>query len=412
MHDYFRTRPLLLGLSALLLAAGLPAPIASAALAEPPQPQSKKTQPAPKAAEGALADRIADRVNREMNDYALVGVSVGIIKGGEVIFSGGWGWEDRDKHVPVSDVTSYSWASCSKTLTAALAMQLWSDGKLDLDRDVREYVPEWPLKKWQNADARITSRLLLEHQSGIPRSPGGVTKSVPPSQDTDHPYADVVAALRQFQDMPLKFKPGAVFGYSNGGYLLLAAAEQRAAGAPYEQLVHDRIAAHLGLSSLKPDFSWDPPAHRAKGYAAGGKKEALKLNSDTQFNLPACGWTSTVSDFARYTAAFLGERLVDEHMKRTMWVNQRTATGQTTPYGFGFFVGGRAYNHLVLTHSGGSSVASTYMVLVPSDKPGQGAGVVIMCNTSGARLGRLANDLLLMINVDGCYADQSEPFDD
>ena len=58
-------------------------------------------------------------------------------------------------------------ASISKCLTAVAAMQLWEDGLLDLDAPVQSYVPEFPIKMYEEKEMKLTSRQLLCHMAGI-----------------------------------------------------------------------------------------------------------------------------------------------------------------------------------------------------------------------------------------------------
>src|SRR5690606_10775158 len=112
------------------------------------------------AGRAAAVDRA---VEAEMERQELVGVAVGVIQGGKVVYLQGYGLADREKQTPVTTKSVFNWASNSKPFAAVLAMQLAEKKKLDLDADVRDYVPEFPDKR-----ARITARHLLDHQSGIP----------------------------------------------------------------------------------------------------------------------------------------------------------------------------------------------------------------------------------------------------
>ena len=83
-------------------------------------------------------------------------MAVGIIQNGNVTYTAGYGWSDRENEIPVSNETLFRWASISKPLTAVAAMQLVEQDKLALDEDVRVSVPEFPDK-----GTPITMRQLL-----------------------------------------------------------------------------------------------------------------------------------------------------------------------------------------------------------------------------------------------------------
>ncbi len=101
-------------------------------------------------------------VRDEMARQELVGVAIGVIRDGRVVYTAGYGMADREAEVPVTDETLFRWASISKPVTAVAAMQLVEAGKLDPSADIRDYVPEFPDK-----GTVITTEQLLAHLGGI-----------------------------------------------------------------------------------------------------------------------------------------------------------------------------------------------------------------------------------------------------
>ena len=110
----------------------------------------------------------------EMKQQELVGLAVGVVKDGRIEYLKGYGWADREKQTPVTRQTMFRWASISKSLTAVAALQLWERDRLELGRDVRDYVPEFPE---HNATIRI--RHLLSHQGGIVHYTNGPVIATP-----------------------------------------------------------------------------------------------------------------------------------------------------------------------------------------------------------------------------------------
>ena len=94
-------------------------------------------------------------VEQEMKRQKVVGVALGIIRDGHVVYSKGYGFEDREAQLHVTTKTMFRWASISKPLTAIAAMQLVERGKLDLDTDVRTFLPN---RGWQAGDIRSEGR--------------------------------------------------------------------------------------------------------------------------------------------------------------------------------------------------------------------------------------------------------------
>src|SRR4051794_17929694 len=95
----------------------------------------------------ARAEKVDAAVKAEVDRQQYVGLAVVVIVGGKVAWSKGYGFADRERGVKVDPaVTQFRWASISKPVTAVAALQLAEKGELDLDADLRAYVPEFPDK--------------------------------------------------------------------------------------------------------------------------------------------------------------------------------------------------------------------------------------------------------------------------
>ena len=88
--------------------------------------------------------------------------------GHEKVFKSGFGYCDVEQLLPCNaDSSVFRIASISKAVTGLIAIKLASEGKLDLDRDIRHYLPEFPVKVFDGQEVKITARHLLNHRSGI-----------------------------------------------------------------------------------------------------------------------------------------------------------------------------------------------------------------------------------------------------
>ena len=102
-----------------------------------------------------------------MVEQGIPGAVVCVTVDGREVWSEGIGYADLENDVACSPHTVMRIASISKCLTAVAAMQLWEDGLLDLDAPVQSYVPEFPIKTYEEKEVKITSRQLLCHTAGI-----------------------------------------------------------------------------------------------------------------------------------------------------------------------------------------------------------------------------------------------------
>lgn len=338
--------------------------LARAALAELPIAQ-------PLAPDRAAAVEAA--VEAELARQEIVGLSLGIIQDGRIVFLKGYGLADREQSTPVTTGTVFNWASNSKPIAGVLAMQLVEQHKLDLDADVRIYVPEFPEK-----DAVITCRQLLCHQSGLPHYENGEVVATERMYDSDVPFLDPIVSLDKFSLSPLIFRPCAKCEYSSHAYVLLSAAIQRAGAQSYAEQIQTRICGPLEITSLQLDLPRTDPLWAAGYTKVDGRIERVPDEAE-YWKHGAGGYKSNIVDFARWASALVNHRLVSPETERIMWTPQTTADGEITKYGLGFGVA-REGERLIVSHNGGQPDVRTRMELRPDER----AAVVALCNSQFA----------------------------
>jgi CubicO group peptidase (beta-lactamase class C family) len=310
-------------------------------------------------------------IQAEMRRQHVVGMAIGIIQGGQIAYVQEYGLADRENRQPVTPQTLFRWASCSKPLTAIAALQLAESGRLDLDANVRSYVPEFPDK-----GVVITARQLLCHQSGIVHYTNGLVLRTAGHYGTPHPFEDVVNALDTFKRSPLLFRPGRKFSYTTHGYILLSAVVQRAGKQKFAEQVAERIAQPLGLATLQPDYQWLDIPNRAVGYHKHFGSVERMTDTDVSWKLGGGGYISNIGDFARFAAALINGGLVSKPTEAMMWTQQKLADGSPTNWGLGFRVDLGPNGRLRVSHNGEQEKTATRLVIYPAEK----SGVVIMSN--------------------------------
>ena len=344
---------------------------------------------APKARVEPLAQPLAQQLDQLLRDEAQkqqwVGASMAIARADGVVRVSHFGMEDRERGVPAGDGTLYRWASISKPLTAVVAMQLAREGALDLDRDVRDYVPEFPPQPFV-----ISSRQLLCHQGGIVHYVNGPVVGTAPRTDVAHPYADAVDALAKFAASPLIAEPGTRYSYTTHGYVLLGAVVQRAGKQDFDQAVARRIAQPAGMHTLAPDRPWVELPHRSAGYRKDASGEiVLSADVDVSWKLAGGGFVSNVHDLGAFASAMLACTLLDREERESMWTPQSTRNGEATEYGLGFRIDSHRGERLI-QHSGAQEKTRTRLLILPE----RDVAVAMMCNSEWADLAPLGSQLL------------------
>ena len=328
---------------------------------------------------GQTSARVTQALAEELAKQQGVGLAVGIIEGGRVVYVNGLGFADREQNRPVTPETVFNWASNSKPVAAIAAMQLVEAGKLDLDKDVREYVPEFPEK-----GTVITSRMLLCHQSGIPHYTNG--KIIPTKREygVENPFLDPVNALDTFNQSPLLFTPGERCEYSSFAYILMSAVIQRAGGEPFFDQVQERIAKPLGMATLQLDLAASK-LEWATGYTMSKGRVMPVKDRSHGWKAGAGAFKSTVGDFAKFAEALINRRLVAPATYARMWQPQKLKSGKPTDWALGFTVEQERAG-IKVSHGGRQDETTTRLVLYPATK----RGMVVMSNCGFTDVGQFS----------------------
>jgi len=288
------------------------------------------------------------------SEYGLLNGSVLVAQSGEVILSRGYGEADMSWHVPNAPDTKFRIGSTTKQFTAALVLTLVEEGKIDLDGEVRDYLPTYPSPQGQ----QVRIRHLLSHTSGIP----SYTTPEFMSNGVRDPF-DVASLVKEFSDRDLLFEPGERWSYSNSNYILLGAIVESVTGERYEDALRTRVLDPLGLQNTGYEHNSDILERQAAGYVKtwGGYSRALYLDTGVPY---AAGMLySTVEDLFRWDQALYGVGPFQESDTKDVMFSphapvpaELVAEGLPPWYGFGVFVGKIALgtDSVMVTQHGGS----------------------------------------------------------
>ncbi|AGP36663.1 serine hydrolase domain-containing protein [Sorangium cellulosum] len=244
----------------------------------------------------AIVPQIEAHLVAELDRQKLPGFAIGIVEGGELAVSRGFGAIDPATGAAPDADTVYRVGSITKTFTAAAILKLRDEGKLALDDPASRYLPELAEVVYPTADSpRITLRHLLTHASGLPRL-GRFDYSDSTREVT---AAEVRAAV---PGTALEYVPGTKEVYSNFGFSLLGLVVERVSGRRYRDYVSETILAPLGMASSVWDEGAVPPGRLATGHV----KKHAKLKPEPHWRFGASeaagGLYASVRDMARYAA--------------------------------------------------------------------------------------------------------------
>src|SRR5437773_352547 len=231
----------------------------------------------------------------------IAGATIAIVKDGKVLFAKGYGYADVEKKKPVSpEETLFRPGSVSKLFTWTAVMQLVEQGKLDLDRDVNDYLD---FKIPEGSGKPITLKNLLTHTPGFEEQIKDLF--------TDRPEP---LPLEQYMKAHIPgriFSPGTIPAYSNYGATLAGYIVERFSGQPFNDYINEHIFKPLSMTHST--FVQPLPASLAQSMSNG-----YKLGSDasqpfeTVSAFPAGSMSSSAADMARFIIAHLQDGQVGD----------------------------------------------------------------------------------------------------
>lgn len=173
--------------------------------------------------------------------------SILVQKKGQVIYSKSFGLANFQFKVPNTPQTKYKIASITKAFTSVLILQLYEQGKIDLNKTIRTYLPDYA----GEAGDKVTIHQLLNHTSGLAnfdtvKSPEDAINNGLPTYQTPFTTDQL---LTKFCSGPLVNIPGKVFDYNNGDYIILGKIIERVSGKTYEQVLKEKILDPLKLAN-------------------------------------------------------------------------------------------------------------------------------------------------------------------
>lgn len=286
------------------------------------------------------------------------GAAVVVMRGGRVIYSRGRGLADVEARRAITPDTVFRLGSITKQFTAAVILQLVAEGRISLDDPISRFFPDYP-----QPGATATVRQLLNHTSGIQSYtgiPGWMTE-----EHTNHAYT-TAEMITQFRDLPSRTPPGQAWAYNNSGYLMLGGIIEQVTGKPWHQVVVERIARPLGLTSIAYGESVSGSPAMAHGYTITEGRAAPARRIHMSVPHAAGGLVGTVGDLAKWAQALHHGRVVSPALYQQMIAPTRLPDGSTVPYGYGITpdtLRGRP----AIGHNGGIFGFSTDSLYVPGD---------------------------------------------
>jgi CubicO group peptidase (beta-lactamase class C family) len=316
------------------------------------------------------ADRVATlpalidaTVPKLLEQQHIAGTAVAVVHDGRVLMTRGYGRARLHPDVPVdAERTLFRIGSVTKVFTGFSALQLVDAGKLDLQRDIRGYLPDFRLRYG------ATTHQLLTHTAGFDeRFAGAYTED-------GHvvPLADHLRLSPPQQVM----RPGRAYSYSNYNYALAGLVIEARSGLSFERYLEQRVFEPLKMAASTA--AQPPPAQLAlnlsRGYRWTGNRHQ-PLEYRYTYASPSGAIATTAADMGRFMTALLGDgsvqgtRVISAESAKAMSEVQFTIDPRIpgTSYGFGHLM---SHGRRLVYRGGTLGDQAAMLILMPEDRLG------------------------------------------
>src|SRR5215470_6760014 len=321
-------------------------------------------------------------ITRALKEYQVPGAAIAVVRDGKVALLKGYGVRDVTKPGAVDENTIFQLASVTKTLTAAAAATVVDEEKLDWDKPIFNYLPEFVgydpyMTRW------LTERDLLAQRTGWPAFIGDQLDSF------GYDRATILRRLRFFKP---RYSLREVAQYSNPGFFVAGEVAARCAKQSWNDLVEQSLFKPLDMSRSGTVINALQDPNATAAHALVDEKIVVVEPLELDVTGAASSGTSTAADMSKLMLMFLnkgtynGKRIlkpetIEEIFKRSM-VSKIDFTdlppiSDKTGFYYGLGVGSYDYaGHQIIEKGGALAGVRTIFVLVPD----KSAGIVVLAN--------------------------------
>jgi len=325
-------------------------------------------------------DTFALRILKEWN---APGVTIAVVEKKKVIYTGGFGYRDNEKKLPVTENTLFAIGSCTKAFTASILGMLEKEGKLSIDKPVRDYLPELVFKN-EYTNKHATLRDMMCHRTGLPRhdySWYGSTAS----------RNELLERVR-YQEPTYELRER--YQYNNFMFMAQGIVIEKITGKSWEENMRERIFKPLGMNNTNMSvIDMEKAIDRSLAYSSADNK----IKAIPYRNIDAIGPAGSINSCAKDMASWLitwindgkfnGKEIIPSSY-RSQAITSQISPGGGLPgsenpdlhmSGYGLAWGMSSYRgHYRVEHSGGIDGFITSTSFFPSDS----LGIFVVSNQS------------------------------
>ncbi len=328
--------------------------------------------------------KLDDLIQNTIKTFDVPGMSVGIVKDGQIVYSKGFGVRSLKNNQPMDQNTLVGIASNSKGFTATALAILADEGKLNWNDKVSKYIPDFQMND-PYVSQEVTIKDLITHRAGLGLGQGDLMFFPEGGSLTVN---DIVHNVRYLKpENPFR----TTLDYNNIMFIVAGEVIHRVSGLSWADFIEQRIMKPVGMTASFGSYN------RAKNSSniidahapIDGKAVAVPHDWNETANA-AGGIMSNIADMTTWANCLIngfvtkeGKRLVSEKNAHELWSLQMPdKVAAKNPYdtnfygyGLGWFVSD-VKGHQQVQHSGGLIGTVTHFTLIPDLK----LGIVVLTN--------------------------------
>ena len=322
-----------------------------------------------------FTDHLDRQVPVLLKRYQVPGVSLALVKDGQVAWTGAYGFADLESGREMTPDTPCRVQSISKSVTAWGVLKLAEDQKIDLDLPLVNYLHSWQLPETRFPEEEITIRQLLNQTSGMPLGTIGVHYS----PDESRP------GLREnlSKEARLAGEPGDSYSYSNPGFNLLELLIEEVTGRNFAEYMKSEVLNPLGMhqASFNLQETWRDQVPLA--YDSRGNGIPVYIYPEKA----AGGLFASAEEIAQFLSAGMlssknpGGNVIDPESLQLLYSPAVELTGYyslvSETYGMGHFIETLDSGETAVWHGGQGHGWMTHFHSIPE----RGDGIVILTNS-------------------------------
>ncbi len=325
-------------------------------------------------------------INNKMDKNDITGLSVALVDDQKIIWSEGFGYSDKKNGIKATPQTKYRAGSITKLFTAMSTMKLAEEGKINIDKPLKLYLPSFSIKSRFGSTNSITPRNLMTHHSGLPGDWLDRMFSTKPLF-----YKEYVKVIKNEY---VAYRPNTIFSYSNLGVTLLGNCIEKVSGIPYAAYVKKKLLEPMSMH------------HADLNIALSGKDSSKSYENGKEINeyavgaVPAGALNISVEELSHLAiminadGIYKYQRVLNTSTLKEMFrvQNKNIELDMGEEIGLGYFIDKQILGIKdIAYHHGGNTVAqNAYFIVSPHSK----LGVVVMANTSGSDAKDIAREML------------------